>query len=431
MTRVPDRRQWRARTVAPLLASAGLSLVGGGCARPSHPPASPWFALRFERLANPAGLHAAQPNLSVGPDGRLRLSWLQRETAGGHALRFSTLADSGWTAAKTVARGDDWFVNWADFPSLVALADGSLAAHWLAVSGQEKYAYGIRLAFSRDGGAHWSAPIVVHDDDTPTEHGFVSLLPWGASAVMAVWLDGRNYAPWPGAGGRVSPPTDEMTLRFATFESDGRLVEAGELDERVCDCCQTAAIALPAGAVVAYRDRSSDEVRDISIVSGGPQGWSRPRPLHVDGWSLRGCPVNGPALAADGTRVAAAWFTGAHDTVAVNVAFSSDAGSTFGPPIRVDDGATLGRVGVVQLPGGTAVVSWMRPEADGLASVCVREIAPSGERGPPLVVDVSRADRASGFPRLARAGDRLVIAWTQAGDTSRVLTSSARLSTSP
>jgi hypothetical protein len=355
------------------------------------------------------------------------MSWLEQEPGGGHALHFAMLTDTGWTDRQTVARGDDWFVNWADFPSLIALEDGTLAAHWLAVSGREKYAYGIRLAFSRDGGASWSAPTIVHDDDTPTEHGFVSLLAWGPAEVMAVWLDGRNFAPHADGSGRVIPPSDEMALRFAIFDHDGRSREAGVLDERVCDCCQTAAIVVPDGALVAYRDRSPAEVRDIGIVSRGRAGWGQPRALHADGWTIPGCPVNGPVLSAAGDRVATAWFTGARDTMAVNVAFSSDFGASFGPPVRVDDGASLGRVGVVQLPGGTAVVSWLKPEADGLASVCVREISPSGQRGPLQVVDVSRADRSSGFPRLARAGDRLVLAWTQPGDTSRVLTSSVRL----
>ena len=41
------------------------------------------------------------------------------------------------------------------------------------------------------------------------------------------------------------------------------------------------------------------------------------------------------------------------------VAFSHDAGRTFGPPVRVDDESAIGHVGVELLKDGSAAVSWI------------------------------------------------------------------------
>jgi hypothetical protein len=143
-----------------------------------------------------------------------------------------------------------------------------------------------------------------------------------------------------------------------------------------------------------------------------------PRP---DGWRIAACPVNGPALAADGQRVALAWFTAQGEDTRVNVAFSGDGGVTFGPVVRVSEGQTLGRAGVVFLPGGDALVGWVA-FAPGESSFRVRRVTASGRAG--ATTDIARVsgDRASGYPRLVRAGDRLIVAWTETSPTRRVRT---------
>jgi hypothetical protein len=93
-----------------------------------------------------------------------------------------------------VARGEAWFVNWADFPSVVPIADRLWAAHWLARRPEGGYAYDVAMALSSDAGARWGATLSPHTDGTPTEHGFVTLFPW-QGGVGAVWLDGRNMQP--------------------------------------------------------------------------------------------------------------------------------------------------------------------------------------------------------------------------------------------
>jgi hypothetical protein len=147
-------------------------------------------------IASPAAANSAQPQLSVSKRGVL-LSWIER--SGDLAtLKFSERTATGWSAAKTIASGKDWFVNWADVPSALRLPSGAIVAHWLQKSAASTYAYDVRLSYSTDEGKTWSKSFTPHHDGTPTEHGFASLFPMG-DGLGLVWLDpstrGQREAP--------------------------------------------------------------------------------------------------------------------------------------------------------------------------------------------------------------------------------------------
>ena len=104
------------------------------------------------------------------------LSWIER-SGDLASLKFSERTTSGWSAPRTIASGRDWFVNWADVPSVLRLPSGALVAHWLQKSAPTTYAYDVRLSYSTDDGKTWSPSFLPHHDGTPTEHGFVSMFP--------------------------------------------------------------------------------------------------------------------------------------------------------------------------------------------------------------------------------------------------------------
>jgi hypothetical protein len=339
------------------------------------------------------------------------LSWIER-TDTRATLKFSERTRAGWTEARTVASGTDWFVNWADVPSVVRLADGSLAAHWLQKSGPDTYAYDVRLASSKDDGLTWSASFTPHSDGTQTEHGFASLFQMPGAGLGLVWLDGRSK--------------DAMSIRFGSFDTSWNQKAEMPVDLRVCDCCPTAAAVTSDGPIIAFRDRSADEIRDIAVSRLENGSWTEPRPVHADGWKIPACPVNGPMLSARGRDVALAWFTVAEDEGRAFVAFSRDAGRTFGAPVRLDDGGSLGRVDVELMPDGSAVASWIE-FADQRAQFRVRRVEPSGARSAATTVAGVEGSRASGYPRIARSGDEVLFAWTESqGGELRVQTAAAR-----
>jgi hypothetical protein len=417
----------RGQPLSPALAAALLLLVNGmACsprpeqeeaATPSPPAAAeaPAPGGGWMPIDPPAGPGAMAPSLtpSLTPAGTdLLLTWLEPApphpgAAPGkpqHSLRFARLTEDRWSAPVTVASGEGFFANWADFPAVAQAPDGSLTAHWLARLGEGTYSYGVYLARSTDGGATWTPAGLLHSDRHPAEHGFVA---WAqeAGGLRAFWLDGRKTA-----------NDGPMALRTAHVETEPSQEE--QVDPRVCDCCQTDAATTADGPVVVYRDRSDQEIRDISIVRKTAKGWSRPAPVHADHWEIHGCPVNGPAVAAAGQHLAVAWFTGAPPAPRVQIAFSEDGGATFGPPVVIDDKSPLGRVDLVLDPAGDALVSWLATQGrpDQGAAVQLRRVSAKGTAGAAAVPlgEVSAA-RSSGFPRLAIAGDRLYVAWVETG----------------
>lgn len=370
-------------------------------------------------IDTPAAADSAQPQLSVSRRGVL-LSWVERQGPKA-TLKFAERTASGWTAPLTVASGDDWFVNWADVPSVLRLDDGTLVGHWLQKSGSGTYAYDVRLSRSSDDGQSWSPSVTPHHDGTQTEHGFASLFQMPGAGLGLAWLDGRNMKD----GGHEGHGAGSMTLRFGSFGKDWKQTADAQLDERVCECCPTAVAVTSEGPIVAYRDRSATEVRDIYVTRLENGQWSEPRAVHADGWKIPACPVNGPALAARGRHVAIAWFHARDDKPQSYAAFSSDAGRTFGAPIRLDDAASLGRVDIDLLADGSAIAAYME-FADQRAQFRVRRVTPDGTRSEPVTISGMASNRSSGYPRMTVGGDEVIFAWTErAGTASQVRTARA------
>jgi hypothetical protein len=363
----------------------------------------------IERLASPAGPNSGEPQLSSSARGTL-LSWVERDGPKA-TLRFSERTARGWSAARDVASGTDWFVNWADVPSVVRLANGELVAHWLQKSGADTYAYDVRLSYSKDNGNTWSPSFTPHSDRTQAEHGFATLFQMPGARLGLIWLDGRAMK---AGGSHAAHGADAgaMGVRYATFGRDWRQTSETLVDLRVCECCPTTAAITAEGPIVAYRNRTEDEVRDIFVSRLENGKWTEPGPAHADGWKIAACPVNGPMLSARGRDVALAWFTAQGDQPRALVVFSKDAGRTFGPAIRLDDGGTLGRVDIELMPDGSAIASWIE-FTEQRAELRVRRVEPSGAKSAAITVSRLAGSRASGYPRIALHGNEIVLAWTE------------------
>ena len=373
-------------------------------------------------MDSPAKSESGEPRLHEGADGILYLSWIESEEKLAK-LCFSRFDErsSTWSPSKTIASGSDWFVNWADTPALCVLPDGTLAAHWLRRTGKETFAYEICYSLSTTGGAEWSAPERLHDDDQLAEHGFVSWVSLG-DRFGVLWLGG--------------PPIGESGARFSLLfreiTREGERLPEVRLDTDTCTCCPTSLLRTESGELWAvYRDRSEAEVRDIYFVRRTPEGWTSPRAVFDDGWVMPGCPVNGPVLAGSGARVAVAWYTGAGtDGGRVNLAFNE--GTGFGFPRRVDAGSPEGRPHLDLLENGDAVVVWLEVESTAAEWRLIRVSATKESGNSDLasqsatIVQVPHS-RSSGFAQLAARKNGLVFAWTDPGSSPRVRTALLQL----
>lgn len=346
------------------------------------------------------------PNLAMGAGDRLMVTWLEPLGTGGrYAFRVAVRERGRWSAPATIRESDRFFVNWADFGSLIETGDGRWVAHWLEKTAAIPYAYHVMLSISADRGTTWSAPVRAHDDTSSTEHGFVALQPKPDGADL-LWLDGRNM------------PGEErgaMTVRTRSIGPGNALSPERELDPRTCECCQAALTRTPEGLVAAWRDRSEGEIRDIAVARQVKGEWEAPRIVAPDNWEHRACPVNGPALVSEDRRVDLVWYTGVRDQPRVWLVRSTDGGAGFGDRIRIDDGRTLGRVDAQPLGDGSVLVAWLEQRSAQDAEWRIRRVGPDGRVGPSrAVATVSRA-RLAGFPRLARTKDGVFLSYTATG----------------
>ncbi len=359
----------------------------------------------IQALTSPVKGKSGEPFLFTDKDGMVYMSWIEKSDTGS-AFKFSRLQNDNWSSPVTIANGKTWFVNWADYP-MIAASGKQLVAHFLDKSGESTYAYDVKLTTSNDSGNNWSDPVVFNEDKKEAEHGFVSLLPYGDNFFIT-WLDGRNTV----MEGMEKMDHHEghhgsMSLRAAIVDSKGNKINEWEIDNKTCDCCQTSAAITSNGPVVIYRDRSDEEIRDMSIVRLINGQWTKSESIYNDNWKIAGCPVNGPRSVSKDNNLAVAWFSVANDTAQVKVIFSSDGGATFGKPVRVDEGSAIGRVDIEMADDGSVIVSWMEGTEIKLAKV-----HSDGTKEPSTTIASSSESWSSGFPQLTNSGNKWIFAWT-------------------
>ena len=370
---------------------------------------APAHATDVELLPSPAAENSSLSRVVSDESGNLYLSWVT-QAEGSAGLYYSTLKETRWSKPQLVRRGEDWFINWADFPVLSVSAENK-AAHWLRMSAEGTYDYDIDARFYDARTDSWSDTITPHKDGVSAEHGFVSMLPVGNGNTLMSWLDGRNTKTEAGYG--------EMTLRAGIFSARGETLSEWELDARVCDCCQTSAAMSAAGPIIVYRDRSAAEIRDIYVTRYANGDWTPPVAIHDDQWEIAGCPVNGPSVAAQGNFVAVGWFTAKDDSPKVQFALSTDSGEHFSAPILVSGSDTIGRIDTAILANGQVAVSWL-DMTDETAELTVSRFSAGGSLIDTTVVAGMSASRRSGFPIIETIGDDLFVTWTDISEGPEV-----------
>lgn len=366
---------------------------------------APAPAIRFEELASPAAPRSLGAFLVIAPDGKPWLSWVEAgaplpaaNTAMGdhhhtaapsaadapsNTLRFSTFdaAAKKWSAARTIVSAPSVTTNSADFPQVIFDGRGVATAIWTDGHG------GALWSASSDRGATWSPPAPwTRASDEVEKFAFVTL---ADGRILASWLDGR--------GKKTGAKAQQLFARIIGQTTPDVLV-----DPSVCDCCQTTLTAFPdGGALLAYRGRTNEEVRDIRTARFDGRAWAAPRPLNNDDWRIAACPVNGPRLASDGGRVAVAWFTAADNDPRVLASYSPDAGARFLQPLRLDNGKPAGHVDTLILHDSAPLVTWI--ESDG--SVWLRRVTPDFTTDAPVRLAPAGATSVSTVPRLALLRD--------------------------
>jgi hypothetical protein len=361
-------------------------------------------AISVEEIVAPFDGTAIGASITAGPDATLWLSWLE-QTGATSRLRFSRFNADGkrWQEPQTIAQGAGWAVKASDFPALTVGKNERATALWSvtnsasptpqSATGTHAHAHGghgpsYRAFISQtiDGGKTWTPGTPLTKESDIIE--FASLTPLADGRVLAAWLDGRAKA---------HGKPQQLFSRIIGEAGPDTLV-----DPSVCDCCHTSLTAFPDGtALLTYRGRSSEEIRDIRTTRFRDGRWDESRPVHQDDWKIAGCPVNGPQLASDGGRVAAAWFTAANNDPRVLVSFSANAGARFMTPSRISESKTAGRVSTILFHDGAILVTSV--DIDG--ALWLRRVSPDFAPSAPVQLTTPSKGRVKGFPRMALLRD--------------------------
>lgn len=379
-----------------------LSLTLAAQPRPVNPPALP---------------QSGMPFFATAPNGDVFLSWIDYLPENEHALRFAKWTGSKWTAPETIAQGAKWFVNWADFPSLAVLPDGSMLAHWLTRSAAaNKYGYGIRVAKRDPATAKWRQVHGISLDEATDYAGFLHFIP-GASG--AIYLAPPQQ---PVEHSHDDHDGHRKTVRFLALRPDGSVESDRELDPDACSCCQTAVGRTPTGLVAAYRDHLPGEIRDISIVRFKDGAWTQPKTLHPDGWRINACPTDGPVIATRERNVAITWLTRANAQPKVQLSLSPDEGGNFAPPLRIDSGNPIGRPTVIPFDAFSYLLLWLERTNETTAEIRLRRATTAGRLLKPMTIATVPAGRGVGFPKVALSGDNILLAWRDESVRAAIIT---------
>jgi len=359
------------------------------------------FAQTLKPVAvpNPSVAGSIQPNWALAADGTALLSWVEPGKGDTSNLRYAMRRGSTWSEARTIATGRNFWRHPAEIPELMSLADGTLLAHWVEKGKDSSDSEYIFVSSSGDG-IKWTEPAMAHHDRTPVQHGLASMVASGPREASILWLQALK-----GEDGPVS-------LMRTVVGADGKEIKEEDLDADVCSCCPTSVVKTAKGLLVAYRDHTSKDIRDIAVLRFENGRWSTSKILYADKWEVNACPVNAASAAAKDNRVAISWYTEANDSPRVQLVFSSDAGATFTKPTAISTGYALGYASTALSDDGGAFVSWLEEDKSS-SRLLVRLVSPTGVAGP--VNKIAEGSRQSlGYPRLLHAGSETWIAWGDA-----------------
>lgn len=346
--------------------------------------------------------------------------WVETNDRGQYEFRHAPLEEDGWSDARLIARGDrNWFVNWADRPGLAQYRDDpeALAAFWLERSSRHPYDHHIMITQSRDGGQTWQAPFMPYEVRTPAFYGLCRLLPLPNGRMLAAWQDGRETVfELPHSGRTVPNINGRLALRAVEFDQNGVRYEAVELDSMISELTPFDMALTAEGPIIAYRDIDRSMSKDISVVRKVEGVWMAPQRIHPDNWQVSYYTLEGPAIDARENEVAVAWYANPNGLPEVKVALSGNAGETFDVPIRIDNGAPIGKVDVTFLREGRLLVSWVEKVVAG-HRLMVAMISPRGRILGKEEVSEITGEKLAGVPALTASKDGALIAWKETADS--------------
>jgi hypothetical protein len=368
----------------------------------------------------------------IASSGRqVAVSWMA--TAAGTSDIFVALSDDeGRTFAAPVqvnTVAGDGRAN-GEFPPRVAFgaADSAGRREIVVAWNAKDQGTEVKIARSRDGGRTFTAPDALQAPGAAGDRGWHSMAVDERGVAHVIWLDHRGLAAAKSEGGHQGEHDGVAMAQKSSlyYAAAGPGAAKGEraVAPGVCYCCKTAVVAAPGRIVTAWRHVFAGNVRDIAFTESrdGGRSFSPVARVSEDGWSINGCPDDGPALAVGpDARVHAVWPTVVQGPETSGAIFYAalGTGSAFTARQRVP---TLGSLKpshpqVVVDGTGRVVVAWDEV-LDGVRTAgFVTGAAEADGRirfGRPTVLAVG----PTAYPVMVATGRGVLAAWTSGPPTA-------------
>lgn len=287
----------------------------------------------------------------------------------------------------------------------------------------------IKVARSRDGGQTFTAGRPLQSPGAPGDRGWHALAVDARGTAHAIWLDHRGMA---GGGAKPMDHKGEhdgvaMAQRSGLYYSadTGGVPGERELFKGVCYCCKSALATGPDGTLyAAWRHVFEGNYRDMGFTSSrdGGKTFSPLVRVNQDGWSINGCPDDGPAMAVDARgTVHLVWPTVSGGTEgALHYATSRD-GKTFTAPVRVPTlGGPKPSHPQIAIDGaGRVVIAWDELRNGVRNAALTRMNTAHGGTGFEAVRTLDAG--ASMYPVMTAVPNGLVVAWTAGPPTQAAI----------
>jgi len=268
---------------------------------------------------------------------QLLLSWV-RASSTTQQLMYAIYRDKQWSTPRAVVKGNNWFINYADYAKVEAIDEQHFIASWLEQSNTTSTHYQFKIKQSFDAGETWmetTSPLLEKD----AEHGFISV----------VKKDGKALFTW------ISQVGKGYQIQSSQLDSDNQWSSVQIVDNASCSCCHTDMAKQENRVYSVYRNRTDEEIRDIAINIYQNQQWGKPNIIHDDGWKIKGCPVNGPSISANKNAYVIIWYTFSGGVRQAKLLVHSN---TQRHVISIDKEA-IGFVDSAIVNDVTAIVSWL------------------------------------------------------------------------
>jgi hypothetical protein len=362
---------------------------------------------------------------AFAPDGTL---WSLQLNAQGHlALHISRDDGRNWLPERVLDTGDDHIKTSGESPPKIAFGPNGIVIIIYAQPLAKKFTGEIRMLRSTDGGAHFAAPVTLHQDRQVISHSYAVIAFDAKGALHTVWIDSREKTAITAANAAAEKSglakTDYRGVslyRNVSLDGGASFSPDTKLSDYSCECCRIALAPTADGQIAAlWRHLTLPNIRDhaFTLLSAATPAATTAAPLaepvraSFDNWAIDGCPHHGPALTtstAGGYH--AVWFGDRAGVAQVRYGKLDQAGNPVGT-VQVLPDAKAEHADILSSGSKLAIV-WR--SYDGTKMNLKAWISDDDGRHFKLR-EIASSKLESDYPQLLNKGGKIYVIWNTTG----------------